>query len=324
MLKLLAYFRPRQPVAGPPYEVACTCGQILRGVRQARRQFVPCPACGRKVFVLARSPLPPPEEGRAAGPPSSRRPWRLPLIGGVSTLAILVFLFIVLAPFLGRHAPPREETKDRPDVGAQIASARQALAQGDFHLAARELQAALEQDGRDPSVLAPAERGELIRLQQQSDLLSRLSSRPLEEIVQEADPVLHDEEWQERFRRDYEGKTVLFDDEVRFEGAAGPDGRRRPVLVHYRVVANGRPVRLALEDLDVLQNLPLERPRRLLFGGRLARVEREAGGRWMVGFAPDGGALLTDRGAAEAVCPGVDKDLLEVLKRQEEWSSRLP
>ena len=116
--------------------------------------------------------------------------------------------------------------------------------------------------------------------------------------------MLHDEEWKARFARDYEGKSVLFDDAVRFDDSAPTTGRRRPLLVNYRVVVDGKTVRLALEDLDILQGLPLERPRRLLFGGRLAAVEREEGGRWVVGFIPDSGVLLTDRGAAEAVCPG--------------------
>jgi len=204
-----------------------------------------------------------------------------------------------------------------------MAAGRQALAQGDFHLAARELQTALDQGRRRPEALSPADRWELVQLERQSDLLSRLSSRSLQEIVGEADPILHDEEWEARFTRDYQGQSVLFDDAVRFDDAPAPGGRRRPVLVNYRVVVDGKTVRLALENLDVLQGLPLERPRRLLFGGRLAKVEREEGGRWMVGFIPDSGVLLTDRGAAEAVCPApVDQELLEVLKRQERWLRR--
>lgn len=298
----------------------------MRGVRQRRRQILRCPACGGKVFVLAKSPMPPRMANDAAKPaPPALRPkrlgaWRNPLIAGVVTLTVLIVIFIAAAPFLGRPAPPHADGEPLPDLAGRMAAGRRALAQGDFHLAARELQATLEVGQRRPEALSPDDRMELIQLERQSDLLSRLSSRSLQEIVGEANPVMHDEEWKARFMRDYQGQSVLFDDAVRFDDAAPAGGRRRPVLVNYRVVVDGKPVRLALEDLDVLQGLPLERPRRLVFGGRLARVEREDGGRWVVRFIPDSGVLLTDCGAAAAVCPDpVDQDLLEVLKRQDRW-----
>ena len=82
-------------------------------------------------------------------------------------------------------------------------------------------------------------------------------------------------------------------------------------------------MRLALEDLNVLQALPLERGRRVLFGVRLSAVERGPGGLWVIRFDPDGGVLLTDRGAVETVCPvPLGDELVEVLKRQEEWLRR--
>ena len=329
MLGLLSYLRRWGDGPGPRYEVPCGCGRVLRGARQQRRQILRCPGCGRKVFVLAKSPVPPPAAMAAADPASPARrpkrlgPWWGPLIAGVVTLTILIVIFVAAAPFLGRPAP-HADGEPLPNLSGRMAAGRQALARGDFHLAERELQTALDEGRRRPEALSPADRRELLQLERQSDLLSRLLSRSLQEIVCEADPVLDDEEWKARFMRDYQGQSVLFDDAVRFDDAAPVGGRRRPVLVNYRVVVDGKPVRLALEDLDVLQGLPLERPRRLLFGGRLSRVEREEGGRWMVGFIPDSGVLLTDRGAAEAVCPGpVGRDLLEVLDRQREWLGRL-
>lgn len=329
MLGLLSYLRRWGDGPAPRYEVPCGCGHALRGFRRRRRQVLRCPACGRKVFVLARSPLPPTDVNAALSPPSpGRRPkrlgaWRFPLTAGAATLAILLVIFIAAAPFLGRPAPPHAQDEPFPDLAGRMAAGRLALAQGDFHLAAREMQTALDLGRRRPDALSSADRQELVQLERQSDLLSRLSSRSLQEIVGEADPVLHDEEWRARFTRDYQGQSVLFDDAVRFDDSAPATGRRRPVLVNYRIVVDGETVRLALEDLDILQGLPLERPRRLLFGGRLAKVEREESGRWMVGFIPDSGVLLTDRGAAEAVCSApVDQELLEVLKRQQRWLER--
>ena len=193
---------------------------------------------------------------------------------------------------------------------------RHALAEGDFHLAVQLLQSALDQDRQHPDLLSPDERRDLTQLWRQGDLLARLSSRSLEEMVEEADLVRHDEEWKAHFDAEYKGKTVVFDDEVRFDDAPLPDGRRRPLLRYYRVTAGGREVRLALEDLSVLQPLARERPRRMLFGGRLSAVERGPGGQWVVRFDPDGGVLLTDRGAAAAVCPApLDPALEDWLRR---------
>ncbi len=305
----------------PPYEVVCSCGRALRGVRQARRQVVPCTACGRPVFVLPWSPLPPP--GSELGPkpcvPGGRLgPWRLPLIAASATLAVLIVAFSTALPFLGRSAPPPQGPERPPDVGAMTTAGRRALADGDFHLTVQLLQSALDQDRQHPDLLSPEERRDLIQLEKQGDLLSRLSSRSLEEMVEEADQVRHDEEWKAHFEAEYKGKAVVFDDEVRFDDAPLPDGRRRPLLRYYRVVADGREVRLALEDLTVLEPLARERPQRMLFGGRLSAIERGPGGQWVVHFDPDSGVLLTDRGAAAAVCPApLDPALEDWLRRTE-------
>jgi hypothetical protein len=305
----------------PSYEVACGCGHVLRGRRLAKRQILACPACGRKVFVLARSPLPPPEGGLAPPGSHSHAAWRWPIIAGAATLAILVVAFLAAAPFLGRSTPPIEEGP--PDVQALKVAGRRALADGDSHLAVQTFQSILDNEQRHPELLAPQERQEVLQLYRQSDLLSRLSSRSVEEIVKEADLDRHDEEWKAHFNSDYKGKTVLFDDLVHFDHTPLGNGRRRPVLARYRAVAGGKEIRLALEDLTVLQALPLERGRRLLFGAKLSAVERGQGGQWVVRFDPESGVLLTDRGAAEAVCPPpLGDDLVEVLKRQEEWLRR--
>ena len=41
-----------------PFQLVCACGAAIRGQRQAAAQSVPCPACGRRRFVLPRSSLP--------------------------------------------------------------------------------------------------------------------------------------------------------------------------------------------------------------------------------------------------------------------------
>ena len=238
---------------------------------------------------------------------------------------ILILLFLVMLPFLGRSAPsaPPKEADKPADVRAMMKAGRNALADGDVHLAVQLLQSALDQEQQHAGTLSPNERRDLTQLWRQGDLLARLSSRSLEQIVAEAELVRHDDEWKAQFEANYQGKTIVFDDEVRFDAAPQRDDSRRRPLLRYRVTASGREVRLALEDLSVLQSLPLERPQRMLFGGRLSAVERAPGGQWVVHFDADSGVLLTDRGAAEAVCPApLDPALVDVLTRQAEWLGR--
>ncbi len=330
MQKLFARVRHggRRAVGPAPcYEVTCPCGACLRGKRQARRQVVPCPGCGRPTFVLAASPLPSPDGAvLQAPPPPPRRPlspWVVPLIAAAVTLALLVLLFLAALPFLGRSAPPPREPDRPPDLHAMTTAGRRALTDGDFHLAVQLLQSALDQDKQHPGILSPGERDDLTQLWRQGDLLDRLSSRSLEEIIEEADSVRRDDEWKARFETDHRGKTVVFDDEVRFDdGPPAEDGRRRPLLRRYHVTASGREARVALEDLNVLQPLARERPQRMLFGGRLSAIRRERD-QWVIHFEPDSGVLLTERGAAEAVCPApLDPALVDVLKRQADWLGR--
>ena len=59
-------------------------------------------------------------------------------------------------------------------------------------------------------------------------------------------------------------------------------------------------MRLALEDLAVLHDLPLDDRPRLIFGARLAGCEREPGGGWVVHFERDSGVLVTDHDAVVA------------------------
>src|SRR4051794_866811 len=90
-----------QTSVGHGFAVACRCGAMVTGQRQRRYQSVPCPACGRPVFVLGKSPLPPTglapesaEPGRPAAP-RWRRPWLAPVLGGVGTLAAVLVAFWV-------------------------------------------------------------------------------------------------------------------------------------------------------------------------------------------------------------------------------------
>jgi hypothetical protein len=329
-LALRTYLRRWRPAPSGssvvvPYEVTCACGQAVRGGRKRRHQVVPCPACGASVFVLPRSPWPPVPDANGAvaagaAPARGRSPWLMPAVAGAVSLAALLALFLLTLPRLSRRpqGAATEPLSPAQRLVAEIEAGRRALADGNYRLAVGRFGAAAELRDRHPGLLSPEDDRRLTQWQRQSDLLARLLSRSLQEIVQEASLLRDADEWQAKFADDYRGRAVVFDDVVQ------RDAGGRPALSTYAVVVNKQTVRLALEDLKLFQALPLAPPARLLFGARLAGCAREEGGAWVIRFEPDSGVLLTDPGAAAACCPApLGRELEEVLRRQEEWLNDL-
>ncbi len=292
------------------YETPCLCGRPLRGQRQQSRQIVPCPHCGRKRFILPRSPwLAPPATAtteQAAGVRLSR------LLGGIVLGGALAMglIFLLVRPYLRRPVAPSDSSP--MDSRALLEAGERQLHEGNVHLALKELNAAIAWRDRHADALTRPEHHRLEQLVRQCDLLTRLLDQPLEEIVRQAMRHRNDDEWRAKFEH-YRGRTVVFDDVLRH------DAQGRPILGFYAVRAGDTEARIALEDLALLRQLPLEPPRRWLFGARLASCRREEGGIWVLRFEPDSAVLLTDDSAAAACCPGpLDKELLAVLKRQDE------
>jgi hypothetical protein len=291
------------------YQLLCQCGRAIAGARQRRHQVVPCPACGRAVFVLPRSAYAP-AEGVPARPP--RRWWRGPLLAGAGCVALLLLAFVLVLPRLMR---PRQTQKSEEefDLSGQVEKGRRQMGQGKFRLARRTLDDAVRRRDRDPAALSAAQHRELNQLHRQADLLGRLLNVTLAEVVRHAQLSRDAEEWALRFE-DFRGRSVIFDD------AVGRDDRDRPVLAHDVVEVKDERVRMALEDLAVMHDLPLEARPRLVFGARLAGCEREPGGGWVVRFERESGVLLTDHDAvAAALTQPPDEGLKLVLARQQRW-----
>lgn len=299
-----------------PYEVACLCGRVVRGRRRLRHQSASCPACGRLVFVLPvgswfTQPATRPRESAEgeASAVSAPSPWRMPLMAAAATLAVVLALFLASLPFL--HRPRSDPGVPVADARSLIHSGQRALAEGNFQLAVQELSGALRQPDRLGGLTA-AEGRELDQLYRQADLLARLSSRSLQELLLEALPLRRAEEWQARFRDHHRGDSIVFDDVVRRDRAG------RPSLASYIVRAGDETARVALEDLELLRKLPDE-PRRIVFGGRLADLTRVQGGGWVVRFEPGSGVLLTEPGAVATCLGPLEPELAEVLRRQRQW-----
>jgi hypothetical protein len=311
--------RPARPAADEPYDVACPCGQRARGLRQPRHQVVRCLGCGGPVFVLGASPLTRSgAEPRAAGP-LPRRYWLGPAVAAGLTLAVAAVVFSLVIPALAPPAAPAETGRD--EVRRLLGSGREALRDERFRVAVDHLARARRLHDSRPGSLTVAESRELNRLYGQAALLADLLSESLDEILQRVEGT-REEERLAHFNDRYRNKAVIFDDVVARD-AAGRFG-----LTVYEVRAPGEPARVELSDLKLLRALPLAEPRRMLFGARLAGLEREepgGHGRWVIHLDPDSGVLLTDEDAAGACCPRpLDADLREVLKRQAEWAAALP
>jgi hypothetical protein len=314
------WWRPgrRSGGAAVPYEVACACGQVLRGRRHARHQVLRCTACGQPVFVLPYSPLPEAGSAGADGAPRPGRPlWLWPLLAAIPTLAIVVGVYTVLLQSLKPAPTASSAPAAAPDPDAHVQAARKALAAGKFRQAADELQQAVALLDSQPDRRRGAEGREVVQLHRQAALLADLLSESLGEIVLLA-ATLHEAEWEGKFAQDYRGRAVVFDADVTRDGA----GQYR---LDYVVRAGDEPARVELGDLKLLAALPRDRPPRLLLGARLASLRREAGGTLVVRFQPDSGVLLTDPGAAAASCPApIDDELTALLRRQKGWLDDLP
>jgi hypothetical protein len=289
-------------------------------MRQARHQVLTCAGCGQQVFILPFSPYPAVSQGNPPAPspasaPRTRSPWRRPLLAALLTLVTTAGILTVLLPYLLRLAYPSPEP---PTLADDMQTGQRALAQGKFQLAARTLKAAWDRHAEHPDSLPRAQRHQLAQLYRQADLLSDLLSESLEEILRHAADLMADpDEWQREFAKRYRGKSVVFDAEVR------PDPIRQFQL-DYTVFLDDRPAVLDLADVQLLHLLPLDKPQRLLFGLRLARVDLQPGGIWAIHFEPDSGVLLTDADTAAACCLQPAEDFEEITRRQLLWQADLP
>lgn len=277
------------------FESICVCGQPLRGDRLRRHQVVPCPACGRSSFVFPLSPYDLPPE---PAPPSSK--WRMPVFAAVGCASLLLVGFALAWPYLLPKTVPAVEGPDAETLLAEAEAGRVALSQGKFHLGWRLVEDVLARRDRLPTALTAAQNSDLNQLQRQADLLARLSTRSLEEIVRQGMLVRDPDEWGAQFA-DYRGRTILFDDSFRHDSDA------RPVAANDVVDVGQEIVRVAFEELELLQDLPLDDSPRLIFGARLAACRREEGGTWVVRFERDSGVLLTDPDLWQA-CSSADLD----------------
>jgi len=322
-------------VSPVPFEVACACGQLIRGQRQPSHQVIPCPACGRLVFIFPSSPLPAPigtgdQESRIEHPSTERGsildplfsifrvrlgPWRTPLLAGVGTLALVaVFFALIFRSYKKQNSNPGSDPKS---VHEHIAAGRKLFDQGQFHEAVRQFDEARALFEKHPDSLSSADRKHLFQVHREAQIFVDLLSEPVEEILNQAAAEPDDREWQAVFSERYVGKSLIF------LAGVHRDSSHQWVL-DYEVIVREKHARIDWENLQLLRGLPLNESHRILIGVRLANVEPEPGRTWVVRLQPDSGVLLTDGDALAKVYSQPPEGIEEVLRRQAAWVAEMP
>jgi hypothetical protein len=238
-------------------------------------------------------------------------------VAGVVALIAVGAVFAVLLPYVF-HDGTGPPDADPAEVRTRLERGQGLLSEGKFQLARAELEAARQLAARQAQALTPEEHRHLAQLHRQAALLTDNLDLSLQQILEQA-ATTDAQEWQAQFTRRYRGRAVVFD------GVLRRDLGGQVRMLDYFLFVKNEPVRLEWQELRLLAPLPLQEPQRLLFGARLASARREDRGMWVVRFEPDSGVLITDPGAAAAVClQPVDEPLREVLQRQQAWLADLP
>jgi hypothetical protein len=314
------------PVAELNYEIECRCGAAVRGQRLAVSQALPCPACGRPVFILPMSPLPAELLGSLAGGTAPeypalklaglRRFWLGPLAAGLAALAVVG---VVIASIVSKYRPTVDGSPRLAGMSAsaqwqaRLEAAQSAVSDGAYRIAANELDAAASLRERFPFVASNEDFREFRRRHRQVALLADLTPESIEEIMRHSlgQP---DKEWQAVFRERYAGKAVILD--ARFFREIS--GRFH---VDYQLEAAGLTGEWDVQSLALLERLSLQSPQRLLIGMRLAEVVRTSRDAWAVRPQPDSGVLFTDESLLGGLSIMIDSELREVLRRQAEYKA---
>ena len=343
-------FRPSRDKVPPepePFELICEAGHSVRGHRWTNYQAAECPECGKQVFVLPLSPLPPPAAPvvRKLAPKRPRRRRRglrlgvrakyfgRRVLGRIESLrpprrwfarerliiaAILIVLGITGVVLLARS----QRARALAVLQQQLGQGRASLERGEFAKAATELKEAEKAALR----LGPgaADATEALQAACEANLLANLATSRLDEIAREARTAAESnelDEWASQVRVLYEGKSYLFD------GVIVPRDSTDDTPYQFEFVLFEGDYRFEVDvsSLDLLHRLDLTEPQRLVFGARFVAVEPSIidSRRWMFRLHPQSGVLLSRSEPLRQLGWTVDEDLVSVLQKQQVWAEGL-
>ncbi len=341
---------PREESPAEPFEIACACGQLVEGLRQDHRQFLPCPKCGQVLFVLPVSPYPSP---RPVGParrldvaadlePESiptrrRRPltvrvrirlrrakrrtkaalWAMaPPKRWFSPLRLM--MMGMLLAVVGTTAATIYLNRRGGLAGDIVALRRQwtaAIENGDFAAARRHLDAATTALGRFAS--SKTDSREISQLAREVAVYTELLEQPLDQIAADLKHLPSDAA-ADRVRS-LDRTAILIDAYV--GSTAQDDGATNGPDVHSQIIIGDDPARVATREFALWRQLHDRLPRRILFAGRIASAAwDDAAGEWLIELAPDSGVLLTSAVCLERFGWPVDEATRAVLEEQRQWT----
>ncbi len=232
----------------------------------------------------------------------------------------MLLLFVLIRWWLPTSEPVADQERARNELLQQIEQGRQHFDRGSIHLAREFFEKAIRQRDAASHLLSEAEHRQLNQFQRQAALLTDLAPVSLLAMLDQAEEAATPQAWQARFRADYLGRAVIFDDTLRMDREQRIHSDR---LGHLR---NGQTFGwVALEDLTLLRYLPLQSAQRWIFGARLKSIDREGGPSWIVRLEPESGVLFSEKAALEAELPNLrdDREWPLVLARQKALLEKL-
>jgi len=236
-------------------------------------------------------------------------------LAGAGAFAVVIIAFAIV--FQLSKTNNSNSSRDSRTAAQHFTDGAKLLSQGRFHEAITELDEALALREKQPDALSAADRKSLTQAHREAHLYADLLNESVEDILFQAAAEPDDQEWQAAFADRYKGKGVIF-----FAGI------RRDVsdrwVLDYDVFVRNKPARIDWENLQLLRDLHLNQPHRLLLGVRLANIEPEIGGTWVVRLEPGSGVLITNAEAIGKVSSRPPEGLEEVLKRQAGWVAEMP
>jgi hypothetical protein len=269
-------------------------------------------ACGAKRFVFPWSPLPEVVVSfELPGTKSSKRlarsVWVMAFVALFAIAAIGVWVLIRN----GRPAALEQSLSETERLEKHLGDGRAAVAEGAWHRAAHELEAAIQLAQHMPT----ADRKRLVQEQREAAILADLLSESPAEIARQS-LGLPEREWREVFRERFAGRSLILDDTIHCD-ASGHFQQGLIIRLHHVEM------KYDLASVKLLRHLPLNRPQRVIAGFRLAGIRKDAAA-WSILLDPDGGVLMTDEAMLSRLSVPVDNALREILNRQQSWSANLP
>jgi hypothetical protein len=227
---------------------------------------------------------------------------------GVIALATLLYVYVLIPSKPALPAVSAEE------IEAQVDEGRKSLADGHYSDAAESLAKAQSNLAGQPGLLTPAGRRQLAQLHRQAAILADWPREPLDKILARTGS-LNEDEWR-AVAGNYKGKTAVLDLSLR------RDASRQYHVDFTRPMVVAR-LRLELQNLKLLDSLPLDARERVVFAASIAEIRREDRGAFNVRFEPDSGVLLTDVNA-NVLGEVPDAAFRALLERQKTWAAELP